>query len=85
MFAYELNREIQKKLQGLPIKLLSSLLICNLCSYLIANGSINKDSILFFDEPEVNLNPKMIRHVTSLLLQLAEQGKNIFRPDRSKI
>jgi predicted ATPase len=46
-------------------------------SYLIANGSINKESILFFDEPEANLNPKMIKHVTSLLLQLAEQGMQI--------
>ena len=46
-------------------------------SYLIANGSINKDSILFFDEPEANLNPKMIKYVTSLLLQLAEQGVQI--------
>lgn len=46
-------------------------------TYLVANGSINKESILFFDEPEANLNPKMIKHITSLLLQLAEQGMQI--------
>ena len=46
--------------------------------YLIRNGSLTKDTILFWDEPEVNLNPKYIRLVADFLMALAKAGVQIF-------
>lgn len=46
--------------------------------YLIRNGSLTKDTILFWDEPEVNLNPKYIRLVAEFLMTLAKNGVQIF-------
>ena len=46
--------------------------------YLIRNGSLTKDTILFWDEPEVNLNPKYIRLVADFLMSLAKAGVQIF-------
>ena len=43
-------------------------------SYLLANGSLKKNSILIWDEPESNLNPKLIKEVASLLLKLSAIG-----------
>lgn len=45
---------------------------------LIKNGTIKKNSILFWDEPEVNLNPKYIRLVADFLMTLAKNGVQIF-------
>lgn len=45
---------------------------------LIANGSLRKDSVLFWDEPEANLNPKLIRQVAEVLVALANEGIQIF-------
>jgi len=46
-------------------------------SYLIANGSLKKGSMLFLDEPEANLNPKIIKYIARSFLQLAENGVQI--------
>lgn len=46
--------------------------------YLILSGSLDKQSILFWDEPESNMNPKMIYHVTQMLAELAKMGVQIF-------
>ena len=46
--------------------------------YLIANGEISQNSILFWDEPEANLNPKLIKKMSELLLVLAQKGVQIF-------
>lgn len=46
--------------------------------YLLRNGSLTKDSILFWDEPEANLNPKLIVEVARVLRMLAEVGMQIF-------
>ncbi len=46
--------------------------------HLIANGSIAKGTILFWDEPESNLNPKLIKVVADFLLTLAGQGVQVF-------
>lgn len=46
--------------------------------YLILSGSLNSQSILFWDEPESNMNPKMIYHVTQMLAELAKMGVQIF-------
>ena len=47
-------------------------------SHLIANGSLNKNSILFWDEPESNLNPKLIREMAKILVDLSSIGVQIF-------
>lgn len=46
--------------------------------YLILSGSLSNDSILFWDEPETNMNPKMIRPLTEALIELAKMGVQIF-------
>jgi predicted ATPase len=46
--------------------------------YLLRNGSLTKDSILFWDEPEANLNPKLIVEVAKVLQTLAATGMQIF-------
>lgn len=45
---------------------------------LIANGSIHKGSVLFWDEPEANLNAKLVRQVARLILVLAREGVQVF-------
>lgn len=47
-------------------------------SYLLSNGSLTKDSILLWDEPESNLNPKLIKEVARILLDLSKIGVQIF-------
>ena len=51
--------------------------IASLCR-LILNGSLFKNSILFWDEPEANLNPQLIKPVCDILRKLAETGVQIF-------
>lgn len=47
-------------------------------TYLILSGSLNKSSILFWDEPESNMNPKMIYYIAQALVELAKMGVQIF-------
>ena len=44
---------------------------------LIQNGTIREGSLLFWDEPETNLNPKLIRPVAGILTELARRGVQI--------
>ena len=44
---------------------------------LIANGSIDANAMLFWDEPEANLNPRLIKALAPLLLDLASAGVQI--------
>lgn len=46
--------------------------------YLISSGSLSKNSVLFWDEPETNMNPKMIQHVTKAIVELAKMGVQVF-------
>ena len=46
--------------------------------YLILSGSLSKDSILFWDEPETNMNPKMIQPLVNAIIQLAKLGVQVF-------
>jgi energy-coupling factor transporter ATP-binding protein EcfA2 len=46
--------------------------------YLLRNGSLTKDSILFWDEPEANLNPRLIVQIARVLRMLAALGLQIF-------
>lgn len=45
---------------------------------LIMNESITKDSVLFWDEPEANINPSLISAMVEILLELSRQGVQIF-------
>jgi AAA15 family ATPase/GTPase len=46
-------------------------------SYLIANDSLRENSILFWDEPEANLNPRMIKQLAAILFELSRQNVQI--------
>lgn len=46
--------------------------------YLILSGSMRKNTILFWDEPETNMNPKMIRPIVQAMVVLAKMGVQIF-------
>ena len=45
---------------------------------LIRNGTLQNGSVLFWDEPETNLNPKMFKVVMQVLLELQRAGVQIF-------
>ena len=45
---------------------------------LIRNGSLSDGSVLFWDEPETNLNPKMFRTIIKALLELQRAGVQVF-------
>ena len=45
---------------------------------LIRNGTLQKGAVLFWDEPEANLNPKMFRVVIGVLLELQRAGVQVF-------
>jgi AAA15 family ATPase/GTPase len=47
-------------------------------TYLIRNGSLTQNGILFWDEPEANLNPKLVPVVVEVLRVLAASGVQIF-------
>ena len=45
---------------------------------LIKNGTLEKGTVLFWDEPEANINPKYIPVIAELLLMLESEGVQIF-------
>lgn len=45
---------------------------------LIQNGTLLNGSVLFWDEPETNLNPKLMRTVVGILMDLQRLGVQIF-------
>lgn len=47
-------------------------------AYLIKNGALTTQTILFWDEPEANLNPKLVTLVAEILRQLAGRGVQVF-------
>ena len=49
-----------------------------LLSYLLSNESLDENSILFWDEPESNMNPKLIKDIVKFLVTLANNGMQIF-------
>ncbi len=66
------NLEIDASLAAEGIKKLAQIM------RLVLNGNISKDTILFIDEPEVNLNPKYIRLFANFLMALSKAGVQIF-------
>jgi len=47
-------------------------------AHLLRNGSLTKKGIVFWDEPESNLNPRLVRDVAAMLMSLAKQGIQVF-------
>ncbi|MDO4697317.1 MAG: AAA family ATPase [Pasteurellaceae bacterium] len=45
---------------------------------LIATGSLLGKGTLFWDEPEANLNPKLIKTVAKIIMQLCQSGIQVF-------
>ncbi len=45
---------------------------------LIINGTLTRNGFLFWDEPEANLNPRMVVQLSETLLRLANQGIQVF-------
>jgi len=45
---------------------------------LIATGALLDRGYLFWDEPEANLNPKLIREVANSIVQLSQHGIQVF-------
>ncbi|MGL6225811.1 MAG: AAA family ATPase [Thermoguttaceae bacterium] len=45
---------------------------------LIQNGTLLQGSVLFWDEPETNLNPKLIGPIVEILLELQRFGVQVF-------
>ncbi|MEK4230913.1 AAA family ATPase [Solibacillus sp. FSL H8-0538] len=45
---------------------------------LIANGTVQQNTILFWDEPESNINLKIVPVLAKLFLQLARMGVQLF-------
>lgn len=46
--------------------------------HLINNGSLMKNGTLFWDEPEANLNPKLVTKIVEALRTLAKNGVQVF-------
>jgi ABC-type lipoprotein export system ATPase subunit len=46
--------------------------------YLIGNGSINENTVLLWDKPEVHFNPSLIEAIVVLLKNLVDKGLQIF-------
>jgi len=47
-------------------------------SYLLSNETLDNQSILFWDEPEANMHPKLIDDIVSFLVMLTNKGMQIF-------
>jgi ABC-type transport system involved in cytochrome c biogenesis ATPase subunit len=47
-------------------------------AYLAANGSLTDKSMLFWDEPEANLNPRIVRQLCRTLIDLVNKGVQVF-------
>jgi len=45
---------------------------------LIMNESISQNTVLFWDEPEANINPKLIPTLVEIVLELSRNGVQIF-------
>jgi len=46
--------------------------------YLLSNSALDNKSILFWDEPEANMHPKLIDDIVQFLVILANKGMQIF-------
>lgn len=47
-------------------------------AHLVLNGSLTRNGILFWDEPEANLNPRLVSMIVDMLLALGARGVQLF-------
>ena len=47
-------------------------------AHLVATGLLSRDATLFWDEPEDNLNPKLVRSVARAILDVCSLGVQVF-------
>lgn len=52
-------------------------------AYLLANGSILKNGMIFWDEPETNLNPALMQGLAKIFIDLAQMGIQVFLTSHS--
>lgn len=54
---------------------------------LIKNGTLEKGSVLFWDEPEANINPKYIPVLAELLIMLESEVQyiSLYKDDEEKV
>ncbi|WP_353662848.1 ATP-binding protein [Hydrogenimonas sp. SS33] len=52
-------------------------------AWLIGNGTLRPGTLLFWDEPETNLNPRYIRKAVDILMHLARLGVQVFLTSHS--
>ncbi len=45
---------------------------------LVANGTVQAQSYIFWDEPEANLNPRLIRVIAKVIHNLCKEGVQVF-------
>lgn len=50
---------------------------------LIATGELLESGMLFWDEPEANLNPRLLRPIAQTILELSRQGLQVFMATHS--
>lgn len=66
--------------QGAPVEMdlvAEGLRKFGILSQLLTNGGLTKKTTLFWDEPEANLNPALLRKLAAILAELARQGFQI--------
>jgi predicted ATPase len=68
----DINGKMEAHLVAEGLRKLASIM------YLILNGELSKNSVLFWDEPESNLNPALITVVANFIKLLAEQEVQVF-------
>jgi energy-coupling factor transporter ATP-binding protein EcfA2 len=47
-------------------------------AYLVANGALTRDSVVFLDEPEASLNPRLVAQLVLFVRALARAGVQVF-------
>lgn len=47
-------------------------------AYLVGNGVLSEQSVLFWDEPETNLNPAYMKEVVKVIAEIAANGTQVF-------
>lgn len=52
-------------------------------AYLVANGTLSRQSVLFWDEPETNLNPAYMAKLAALLVAIARNGTQVIAATHS--
>lgn len=76
---YLVSKDKDDKIKQYEISLVAEgLRKIGMLAYLLSNGALDTNSILFWDEPEANMHPKLIDDIVSFLVMLSNKGMQIF-------